>query len=179
MLTKLFEVLCRFEADVDFTYFGVNAGSNKNPTGVVGDPDLHLPFLFEEPTPSEHVGLDAVAPNIAEYSLLALARRYANRYAIDEARVADIERGGISDGQRQRANKIECGNNIVRRAVQITGDRSRGPHGLVRVGLDPCNRAIRVIEGRNAVADLLLLNVVFLCADRAKVTCVGDRIDLL
>jgi len=93
MLTRLFEVLRRLETDVDLTYFGVDAGSNKELTGVVGDPDLHFPFLLEESAGSKHGGFDAVAPDITEYGFLTLAGRYTNGNSIDKARVANIEGG--------------------------------------------------------------------------------------
>lgn len=46
---ELLEVGCVFETDINFADFGINAGSDRDAAGVVGDPNFHFPLLLEKP----------------------------------------------------------------------------------------------------------------------------------
>ena len=56
----------------------------------------------------------------------------------------------------------------MRTGVDLGGDLSRRPHWLFRIGLDERMPLLVVIKKSFAVADPVLLNIMFLSSDRSK-----------
>ena len=93
----LFQILCLFEFDLYPPDFRIDLRANRDPPGVVSDPDYPAALSFDQAARSKDVGLDSKTPDLSEDRFLSFTGGYFYRNAVYKSRIADRSFKCLSD----------------------------------------------------------------------------------
>src|SRR5215218_1267781 len=103
---RLTDILCGFEPDIDFAIRRIHDRADRQTTGIIGDPDHHAAFAFDEPICAEYFRLDAETPLLSEDRFLLFTSGHTYRNFIHQTGFADRHTERFPDREGQQPKTV-------------------------------------------------------------------------
>src|SRR5947208_16847206 len=103
--------------------------------GVVRHPNDQIAFALDEAVLAEDLGLDAKAPDLAEWGIFLFAGGHFYRNLVNEPGIADGKLKFFPDREREHPNSVNCRDHVVHLVAYLGGDLARRPVRVLWVGL--------------------------------------------